>query len=129
MICIRKAIADFLADDSDRPTLNHLKKDSTNIMAQKKVFGNNEENNNQSPLEENIQEQTDLTVNKPQRQHIKHLLIGSPEFVRSIIHYFHVKGYADVGDWSPLVPNPSNPEEVMSILVRYAKVAVKRQQR
>ena len=99
---MRKAITDFLADDSDRPTLNHLKKDSTNIMAQKKVFGNNEENNNQSPLEENIQEQTDLTVNKPQRQHIKHLLIGSPEFVRSIIHYFHVKGYADVGDWSPL---------------------------
>lgn len=53
----------------------------------------------------------------PNREPIKHLLIGSPKAVSSTIHYLQVIGYASVGDWSPLLPT-ANPGEVMSILSR-----------
>ncbi len=53
----------------------------------------------------------------PKREPIKHLLIGSPKAVNSTIHYLQVIGYANVGDWSPLLPT-TNPGEVMSILSR-----------
>ncbi|BAZ01124.1 hypothetical protein NIES37_51220 [Tolypothrix tenuis PCC 7101] len=51
------------------------------------------------------------------KEPLKHLLIGSSKAVISTIHYLQVIGYADVGDWSPLLPSP-NPGEVMSILNR-----------
>ncbi|AFY43048.1 hypothetical protein [Nostoc sp. PCC 7107] len=51
------------------------------------------------------------------REPIKHLLIGSPKAVTSTIHYLHVLGYANVGDWSPLLPTEKSGE-VMSILTR-----------
>lgn len=51
------------------------------------------------------------------REPIKHLLIGSPKTVNSTIRYLQVIGYANVGDWSPLLPT-TNPGEVMSILSR-----------
>ncbi|MHC5762604.1 hypothetical protein [Nostoc sp.] len=54
---------------------------------------------------------------EPNREPLKHLLIGSSKAVTSTIHYLQVIGYADVGDWSPLLPSP-NPGEVMSILNR-----------
>ncbi len=54
----------------------------------------------------------------PPREQIKHLLIGSSKTVSSTIHYLQLIGYAQVGDWSPLLPT-SNPGEVMSILCRY----------
>ncbi|WGV27864.1 hypothetical protein [Halotia branconii] len=53
----------------------------------------------------------------PQREPIKHLLIGSAKAVTSTIHYLQVIGYANTGDWSPLLPT-ANPGEVMSILSR-----------
>ncbi|MEH2069269.1 MAG: hypothetical protein V7K47_14090 [Nostoc sp.] len=43
--------------------------------------------------------------------------MGSSKAVTSTIHYLQVVGYASAGDWSPLVPT-SNPDEVMSILIR-----------
>ena len=89
-----------------------------NIMAHNKDFDANKENNNQPQSAENIEEQTDLIGNEPQRQTLKIMLIGSREVVRSAIMHFHLTGQADVGDWSRLEPNPSNPEEMMSILVR-----------
>ena len=55
---------------------------------------------------------------QPLREPLKHLLIGSPKAVTSTIQYLHQLGYAQVGDWSPLLPSPTNPREVMSILVR-----------
>ncbi|MBD2364267.1 hypothetical protein H6G36_24315 [Anabaena minutissima FACHB-250] len=58
---------------------------------------------------------SDNTV--PLREPLKHLLIGSSKAVTSTIHYLQVIGYAQVGDWSPLLPSP-NPGEVMSILNR-----------
>ena len=54
---------------------------------------------------------------EPNREPLKHLLIGTARTVTSTIHYLQVIGYADVGDWSPLLPSP-NPGEVMSILSR-----------
>ncbi|MCC5624810.1 hypothetical protein [Nostoc sp. CHAB 5715] len=53
----------------------------------------------------------------PRREPIKHTLIGSAKAVTSTIHYLQVIGYANVGDWSLLVPT-DNPDEVMSILIR-----------
>ncbi|MEH1788310.1 MAG: hypothetical protein V7L23_22685 [Nostoc sp.] len=53
----------------------------------------------------------------PQREPIKHILIGSAKAVTSTIHYLQVIGYANVGDWSLLVPT-DNPDQVMSILIR-----------
>jgi len=48
---------------------------------------------------------------------IKHTLIGSSKAVTATIQVLHQLGYANVRDWSPLLPT-SNPEEVMSILIR-----------
>ncbi|MCC5635266.1 hypothetical protein LC593_05240 [Nostoc sp. CHAB 5844] len=58
----------------------------------------------------------------PKRERIKHLLIGSPKAVTSTIHYLQTVGYANVGDWSQLLPT-DNPDEVMSILIRQILVA------
>lgn len=44
-------------------------------------------------------------------------MIGSPKAVTSTIHLLQVLGYANVGDWSALLPT-GNPHEVMSILSR-----------
>ncbi|MEO0684109.1 MAG: hypothetical protein AAFY76_03435 [Cyanobacteria bacterium J06649_11] len=54
----------------------------------------------------------------PGRETIKHTLIGSSKAVMGTIQVLHQLGYAQVGDWSPLLPSPTNPGEVMSILVR-----------
>ncbi|MBW4675627.1 MAG: hypothetical protein KME52_16855 [Desmonostoc geniculatum HA4340-LM1] len=53
----------------------------------------------------------------PKREPVKHLLIGSPNAVTNTINRLHVIGYANVGDWSQLLPT-ANPDEVMSILIR-----------
>ncbi|MGI2905906.1 hypothetical protein [Tolypothrix sp. VBCCA 56010] len=63
-------------------------------------------------LQQDVTQQT-----SPNREFIKHLLIGSPKAVKSTIHYLQVLGYADVGAWSPLLPT-ANPGEFMSILSR-----------
>ncbi|BAY65584.1 hypothetical protein NIES22_56910 [Calothrix brevissima NIES-22] len=54
---------------------------------------------------------------KPEREKIKHTLIGSSKAVIATIRILHQLGYADIGDWSPLLPT-SNPGEFMSILIR-----------
>ena len=87
-------------------------------MTYNKGFGANEETTNQTSLAQSIQEQTDLIANEPQRQDLKLMLVGSPEAVRSGIHYFHVTGHAETGEWSPLQHCPNNQEEMMSILIR-----------
>lgn len=53
----------------------------------------------------------------PLREPLKHLLIGSSKAVISTIRYLQVIGYADVGDWSQLLPT-GNAGEFMSILSR-----------
>ncbi|QIR37257.1 hypothetical protein HCG51_11390 [Tolypothrix sp. PCC 7910] len=54
---------------------------------------------------------------KPERETIKHTLIGSSQAVMATIRVLHQLGYADIGDWSPLLPT-NNSGEVMSILIR-----------
>jgi hypothetical protein len=56
-------------------------------------------------------------VKEPNREPLKHLLIGSRRTVTSTIHHLQVIGYADVGDWSEPIPT-GNAGEVMSILSR-----------
>jgi hypothetical protein len=53
----------------------------------------------------------------PERQPIRHTLIGSPKAVNSTIRVLHQLKYAEISDWSPLVPT-GNIGEVMSILIR-----------
>ena len=55
--------------------------------------------------------------NSPSKEPLKHLLIGSPKAVTHTIYYFQGMSYAQVGDWSRLLPIP-NSDEVMSILKR-----------
>ncbi|BAZ20402.1 hypothetical protein NIES4073_12780 [Kalymmatonema gypsitolerans NIES-4073] len=53
----------------------------------------------------------------PEREAIKHTLIGSPKAVNSTIRLLHQLKYASISDWSPLVPT-GRTGEVMSILIR-----------
>jgi hypothetical protein len=57
----------------------------------------------------------------PEKEPLKHLLIGSPQAVRSTIHVLHARGYAEVGVWSPLLPTAKSGE-VMSIFVKYLRI-------
>ncbi|MGB6294818.1 MAG: hypothetical protein WBF90_01385 [Rivularia sp. (in: cyanobacteria)] len=52
----------------------------------------------------------------PEPEKIKHILIGSKEAVIATIEVLHQLGYANVRDWTPLLPT-SNPGEVTSVLV------------
>ncbi|NMG11701.1 hypothetical protein DP117_34555 [Brasilonema sp. UFV-L1] len=53
----------------------------------------------------------------PEREPIRHTLVGSPKAVKSTIRVLHQLKYASIGDWSPLVPT-GRTGEVMSILIR-----------
>jgi hypothetical protein len=79
----------------------------TYCMSQSFIFG--VQNPNPTPI--------NTSQTSPNREFIKHLLIGSPKAVKSTIHYLQVLGYADVGAWSPLLAT-ANPGEFMSILSR-----------
>jgi hypothetical protein len=63
----------------------------------------------------NTAESPELT---PNREPLRVLVIGSRRGVTSTIQTLHRLGFAEVGEWSPLLPAP-NSGEVMSILTRY----------
>lgn len=52
------------------------------------------------------------------REALRLLLIGPRHGVMGTIQTLHRLRFAEVGEWSPLLPGP-NPGEVMSILTRY----------
>jgi hypothetical protein len=54
----------------------------------------------------------------PPRESLRILVIGSRRGVTSTIQTLHQLRFAEVHDWSPLLPG-ANPGEVMSILTRY----------
>ncbi|MBH8562749.1 hypothetical protein I8748_11250 [Nostoc sp. CENA67] len=98
-------------------------------MAQEKNFSD-EQNLPQAEFQQNFNSE-DLDAAKikpssqkssPNRERIKHLLIGSPKAVTSTIHFLQMIGYANVGDWSPLQPI-GDSDEVMSILIRQISVS------
>ena len=62
---------------------------------------------------------------QPGRERLRHLVIGSPEGVRSTINLLHVLNYAEQATWSQLITIPPSgilitPEqgEVFSLLLR-----------
>lgn len=54
----------------------------------------------------------------PEREPLRILVIGSRHGVTNTIQTLHRLRFAEVREWSPLMP-ASNPGEVMSILTRY----------
>lgn len=53
----------------------------------------------------------------PDRESLRILVIGSRQGVTGTIQTLHRLRFAEVREWSPLLPGP-NPGEVMSILAR-----------
>jgi len=71
-----------------------------------------------------------LPLRYPNREPIRHLLIGSPRLVQQTIHQLHNLRYAEAGLWSPEIPTSDseirltlNPGEVLRILLRYGAIA------
>jgi len=54
----------------------------------------------------------------PHRESLRVLVIGSRRGVTGTIQTLYRLGFAEVAEWSPLLPAPT-PGEVMSILTRY----------
>lgn len=53
-----------------------------------------------------------------EREPVRLMAIGSREGVLRVIHTLHRLRFAEVSEWSPLLP-AQTPGEVMSILTRY----------
>jgi hypothetical protein len=58
-----------------------------------------------------------LASQGPSQEPVKLLVIGSRRGVLNIIYSLFHRGFAQVHEWSPLLPGPM-PGEVMSILIR-----------
>ncbi|MDY6937266.1 MAG: hypothetical protein SWY16_06330 [Cyanobacteriota bacterium] len=54
----------------------------------------------------------------PNREPIRLMAIGSRQGVLNVIHTLHRLRFAEVSEWSPLLPAPTSGE-VMSILTRH----------
>lgn len=54
----------------------------------------------------------------PHRESVKVVIFGSKAGVNNTILTLYKLGFAQVNEWSPLLPS-SNPGEVMSILTRH----------
>ncbi|MGB3294125.1 MAG: hypothetical protein WBB01_14150 [Phormidesmis sp.] len=58
----------------------------------------------------------------PSKDHIRHILLGSPGAIRQTIHLLHTLRYAETALWTPVVTLdepltlPSMPGEAMSLL-------------
>ncbi|MBD2592989.1 hypothetical protein H6G74_01430 [Nostoc spongiaeforme FACHB-130] len=59
----------------------------------------------------------DSTQTTPDRESVKVVIYGSKKGVNNTILTLYKLGFAQVNEWSPLLPS-SNPGEVMSILTR-----------
>ncbi|MBD2677730.1 MULTISPECIES: hypothetical protein [Nostoc] len=60
----------------------------------------------------------DFTETTPERESVKVVIYGSKKGVNNTILTLYKLGFAQVNEWSPLLPS-SNPGEVMSILTRH----------
>ncbi|MFE4106225.1 hypothetical protein [Almyronema epifaneia] len=67
---------------------------------------------------------------QPERERLRHLIVGSNEGVRSAIHTLHQLRYAEQAQWSPILTIPTSgilltPEqgEVFSYLLRYRQLS------
>ena len=60
----------------------------------------------------------ELTEKTPERESLKVVIFGTKTGVNNTILTLYKLGFAQVNEWSPLLPS-SNPSEVMSILIRH----------
>ncbi len=67
---------------------------------------------------------------QPQREPLRHILLGSRDGVQHTIHQLHSLGYSDQSYWSPLIAVPPSgivitpaQGEVMAYLVRWQAIA------
>jgi hypothetical protein len=51
------------------------------------------------------------------QERLRIMAIGSSDWIIESIHQLHSLGFAEVGDWSPLLPMP-NSDDAMSILTK-----------
>ncbi len=58
-------------------------------------------------------------IHEPEK--IKHILIGSHKSVTTTMHILQQLEYADMKDWSPLLPT-HNPGEFISVLIKAVAV-------
>ncbi len=61
---------------------------------------------------------SDSAEPSPSREPLRILLIGSRKGITQIIQRLHILRFAEVGEWSPILPT-GNPGELMSILIRH----------
>jgi hypothetical protein len=57
------------------------------------------------------------TPSNPEREPVQILVIGSKEGVTNIVHSLHSHHFAEVREWSPLMPAPV-PGKKMRMLIR-----------
>ncbi|MBN4003522.1 hypothetical protein [Nostoc sp. LPT] len=62
------------------------------------------------------------TATTPARESVKVVIFGTKTGVNNTILTLYKLGFAQVNEWSPLLPS-SNPGEVMSILTRHIVTA------
>jgi len=84
----------------------------------------------QTPIPVSTPQLQPLPLRYPNREPIRHLLIGSPTLVQHTIHQLHNLRYAEAGLWSPEIFSDEselrltlNPGEVLRILLRYGAIA------
>ncbi|MBD2445671.1 hypothetical protein H6G76_00605 [Nostoc sp. FACHB-152] len=69
-----------------------------------------------TPISLGLSEQS--TEKNPERESVKVVIYGSKTGVNNTILTLYKLGFAQVNEWSPLLPS-SKPGEVMSILTRH----------
>ncbi|MEH1845027.1 MAG: hypothetical protein V7L25_08500 [Nostoc sp.] len=57
------------------------------------------------------------------KQPVRLIACGATKNVNSVVHQLHVLGFAEVSEWTPLLPSPVSGE-VIRILIRYINVSV-----
>ncbi|MBW4539223.1 MAG: hypothetical protein KME43_08750 [Myxacorys chilensis ATA2-1-KO14] len=55
-----------------------------------------------------------------QQERLRIIIVGTSTGVTETIHTLHRRGFAEAGDWSPLLPT-GTADEVMSILTRHQR--------
>jgi hypothetical protein len=63
-------------------------------------------------------QETSTTSPNPEREPVQILVIGSSSGITNIIHSLYAHHFAQISEWSPLMPAPV-PGKLMRMLIRY----------
>ncbi|NJL23227.1 MAG: peptide ABC transporter substrate-binding protein [Leptolyngbyaceae cyanobacterium SM1_3_5] len=61
------------------------------------------------------------TLSNPDREAVQILVIGSDKGITNVVHSLHIHGFAEVQEWSLLLPAPI-PGKLMRSLTRYVSI-------